>query len=141
MTDTIIQDSDSPEDTISAMTRSRVRLQMPAVLAAFFALTAPCPTSAHEGGQTSQAATASKSSVVEIDNFKFSVATLEVAAGTTVTWTNHDDVPHTVVSTTKLFKSAPLDAGESFSYTFKDAGTFDYFCSLHPHMTGKVVVK
>jgi len=140
MTDTIIQDSDSPEDTISAMTRSRVRLQMPAVLAAFFALTAPYPTSAHEGGQTSQAA-ASKGSVVEIDNFKFSDATLEVAAGTTVTWTNHDDVPHTVVSTTKLFKSAPLDTGESFSYTFKDAGTFDYFCSLHPHMTGKVVVK
>jgi plastocyanin len=114
---------------------------MPAVLAAFFALTAPYPTSAHESGQTSQAAASSKTSVVEIDNFKFSVATLEVAAGTTVTWTNHDDVPHTVVSTTKLFKSAPLDTGESFTYTFKDAGTFEYFCSLHPRMTGKVVVK
>ena len=78
---------------------------------------------------------------VAIDNFKFSVASLEVAAGTTVTWTNHDDVPHTVTSTTKVFKSPPLDTGETFSYTFKLAGTFEYYCSLHPHMTGQIVVK
>ena len=78
---------------------------------------------------------------IEIDNFKFGVASLEVAAGTTVTWTNRDDVPHTVVSSTKVFKSAPLDTGETFRYTFKDAGVFEYFCSVHPHMTGKIVVK
>jgi plastocyanin len=78
---------------------------------------------------------------VAIDNFKFSVATLEVKVGTTVTWTNRDDVPHTVTSTTKVFKSAPLDTGEAFSYTFTQAGSFEYFCSLHPHMTGKVVAK
>ncbi len=137
MTDTIIQDSDISEDTTAAMTTSRARLQMPAVLAAFFALTAPYATSARASQTTSPVKTAA----VDVDNFKFSVATLDVATGTTVTWTNHDDVPHTVVSTTKLFKSAPLDTGESFSYTFKEAGTFEYFCSLHPHMTGKVVVK
>jgi len=110
---------------------------MPAVLAAFFALTAPyaSPVGA------SQAAPAPKTVAIDVDNFKFSVATLEVAAGTTVTWTNHDDVPHTVVSTTKAFKSAPLDTGDSFSFTFKEAGTFPYFCSLHPHMTASVVVK
>ena len=78
---------------------------------------------------------------VEIDNFKFGTASLEVAAGTTVTWTNRDDVPHTVTSSTKIFKSAALDTAEGFSYTFKEAGTFEYYCSLHPHMTGKVVVR
>ncbi len=123
------------------MNRYQAPLQMPAVLAAFFALTAPYPTSAREDGQAVQVAAAAKTGTVEIDNFKFSVATLEVAPGTTVTWINHDDAPHTVVSTTKVFKSAALDTGESFSYTFKEAGTFEYFCSLHPHMTGKVVVK
>jgi plastocyanin len=79
--------------------------------------------------------------VIEIDNFKFGIVSIDVAKGTTVTWTNHDDVPHTVVSTTKVFKSPPLDTGESFSYTFKDAGTFEYYCSMHPRMTGKIVVK
>ena len=78
---------------------------------------------------------------IDIDNFKFGVASLEVAVGTTVTWTNRDDVPHTVTSSTKVFKSPPLDTGETFTYTFKQAGTFEYYCALHPHMTGKVVVK
>jgi len=55
--------------------------------------------------------------------------------------TNDDDVPHTVTSSTKVFKSPPLDTGETFTYTFKQAGTFEYYCALHPHMTGKVVVK
>jgi len=62
------------------------------------------------------------------------------AAGTTVTWTNGDDIPHTVVETGKAFKSKPLDTEDSFSHTFESAGEFAYFCSLHPHMTGKVVV-
>jgi plastocyanin len=82
-----------------------------------------------------------KTVAIDIDNFKFGIASLEVAAGTTVTWTNRDDVPHTVVSLKKVFKSPALDTGEHFSYTFRDAGTFDYYCSVHPRMTGTIVVK
>jgi plastocyanin len=78
---------------------------------------------------------------VKVDNFSFGPATLTVAAGTTVTWTNQDDIPHTVVSTEKVFKSKVLDTDEKFSYTFAKAGTYPYFCSIHPKMTGTVVVQ
>jgi plastocyanin len=82
-------------------------------------------------------------SEVKIDNFSFSPATLTIPAGTTVTWTNHDDIPHTVVSTDdpRVFKSKVLDTDEKFSFTFSKAGTYPYFCSIHPKMTGKVVVQ
>jgi len=86
-----------------------------------------------------------KSSTVEvkIDNFTFGPTTLTVPVGTTVTWTNRDDIPHTVVSTDdpKTFKSKVLDTDEKFSFTFNKAGTFSYFCSMHPKMTGKVIVQ
>jgi plastocyanin len=67
-------------------------------------------------------------------------ATVTVAAGTTVTWTNRDDIPHTVVSADdpKVLKSKVLDTDEKFSYTFAKAGTYPSFCSIHPKMTGKV---
>lgn len=78
--------------------------------------------------------------VITIDNFTFGPANLTVPAGTTVTWSNHDDIPHSVVATEKAFRSAALDTNESFTFTFKTAGTFAYFCGLHPHMTGKVIV-
>jgi plastocyanin len=78
---------------------------------------------------------------VKIDNFSFGPATLTVTAGTTVTWTNRDDIPHTVVSDDKVFKSKVLDTDEKFSYTFTKPGTYSYFCSIHPKMTGKVVVQ
>ena len=78
---------------------------------------------------------------VRIDNFSFGPTEVTVMAGTTVTWTNHDDIPHTVVSTDKVFKSKVLDTDERFSFTFAKPGQFSYFCSLHPHMTGKIVVK
>ena len=79
---------------------------------------------------------------VKIDNFSFSPQTLTVAPGTTVKWTNRDDIPHTVVSNDKVtFKSKVLDTDESFSFTFTKPGTFDYFCSIHPKMTAKVVVQ
>jgi len=81
------------------------------------------------------------SAEVKIDNFSFGPGTLTVAVGTTVVWTNHDDIPHTVVSTEGVFKSKVLDTDEKFSYTFTKAGTFPYFCSIHPKMTGKVVVQ
>jgi plastocyanin len=78
---------------------------------------------------------------VKIDNFSFSPATLTVSPGTTVTWTNRDDIPHTVVSDDKIFKSKVLDTDEKFSYTFDKPGSYPYFCSVHPKMTGKVVVQ
>ena|SRR5208337_970114 len=78
---------------------------------------------------------------VKIDNFSFGPATLTVPAGTTVTWTNRDDIPHTVVSTDGVFKSKVLDTDEKFSFTFSKPGTYPYFCSIHPKMTGKVVVQ
>lgn len=78
---------------------------------------------------------------VKIDNFSFGPATITVAMGTTVTWINRDDIPHTVVSDDKVFKSKPLDTDDKFSYTFTKAGTYGYFCSLHPKMTGRVVVQ
>ena len=80
-------------------------------------------------------------SEVKIDNFSFSPATLQIKAGTTVTWTNADDIPHTVVSGDKIFKSKALDTDEKFSFTFDKPGTYPYFCSLHPKMTAKVVVQ
>ena len=78
---------------------------------------------------------------VKIDNFSFGPVLLTVAPGTKVTWTNRDDIPHTVVADDKTFKSKTLDTDETFSYTFDKAGTYPYFCSIHPHMTGQVVVK
>ena len=78
---------------------------------------------------------------VKIDNFSFGPAELKVAVGTTVTWTNRDDIPHTAVSTDKMFKSKVLDTDEKFSFTFSKPGTYEYFCSIHPKMTGKVVVQ
>jgi len=78
---------------------------------------------------------------VNIDNFTFEPQKLTVKVGTTVTWTNRDDIPHTVASSTKAFKSKVMDTDQSFSYTFSTPGEFAYFCSLHPHMTGTIVVE
>ena len=79
---------------------------------------------------------------VKVDNFSFAPASLTVPAGTTVTWTNQDDVPHTIVdSEGKQFKSSVLDTDQKFSYTFSKPGTYTYYCSVHPKMTGKIVVQ
>jgi len=78
---------------------------------------------------------------VNIDNFVFGPQTLAVPVGATVTWTNKDDIPHTAVSTDGVFKSKVMDTDEKFSYTFTKAGTYSYYCSIHPKMTGKVVVQ
>jgi plastocyanin len=78
---------------------------------------------------------------VKIDNFSFAPETIQVPVGSTVTWTNRDDIPHTVVSTDGVFKSKVRDTDEKFSYTFTKAGTYPYYCSVHPKMTGKVVVQ
>jgi amicyanin len=78
---------------------------------------------------------------VGIDNFTFNPQTLTVKAGATVTWTNKDDIPHTVAAVNRQFKSKALDTDDGYSFTFTTPGTYAYFCSLHPHMTGTIVVE
>jgi plastocyanin len=81
-------------------------------------------------------------SVISIDNFSFTPAMLTVKAGTTVTWTNKDDLPHGIASSNKAFtRSKALDTDDSYSFTFTTAGTYQYFCYLHPHMVGSIVVE
>ena len=79
--------------------------------------------------------------VVEIHDMKFNPPTLTIAAGTKVTWVNEDSSPHTVTDRNKAFRSAALDTKDSFSYTFAAPGEFSYYCTLHPMMVGKIVVK
>lgn len=88
-------------------------------------------------------ASAADADTVHIDNFTFSPATLTVKAGTRVTWTNRDDEPHTVTSASnpRVFASGALDTDGSFAFTFDKPGTYPYFCAIHPHMTGVIVVK
>jgi amicyanin len=78
---------------------------------------------------------------VKIDNFSFGPQTLTIPAGSTVTWTNRDDIPHTAVSTDGAFKSKVMDTDEKFSHTFTNPGTYAYYCTIHPKMTGKIVVQ
>lgn len=78
---------------------------------------------------------------VKIANFTFSPQKLTVKAGSKVTWTNEDDIPHTVNASSQTFKSGPLDTDQKFSFTFTTPGTYQYFCALHPRMTGIIVVE
>jgi plastocyanin len=88
-----------------------------------------------------RASTPASPPVISIEQFAFGEKALTVPVGTTVTWVNHDDEPHTVTSTERVFASPGLDAGESFSYRFAAPGTYAYFCALHPHMTARVIVR
>ena len=83
----------------------------------------------------------SSNAEVTIDNFTFKAPSITIAAGTQVTWINRDDMPHAIASDDKLFKSKALDTNEKFSFTFATPGTYHYFCSIHPKMTGEVIVK
>jgi plastocyanin len=96
---------------------------------------------AEVGQPHAYALSAASSPEIKIDNFTFGPAALKVPVGTTITWVNRDDIPHTVVNTDKTFKSKVLDTDDRFSFTFTKAGTFPYFCSIHPKMTGTVVVE
>jgi amicyanin len=91
------------------------------------------------GEAATQAAAAP--AAVQIDNFHFTPPSLVVAPGATVTWTNADDSPHTVREKDGKFKSAALDTDDTFSQTFAAPGEYEYFCTIHPYMTGKVIVK
>ena len=108
------------------------------VLAIFVAATALFAKTEGREGATPAAAPVQ----IKIDNFAFSPTELKVATGTTVEWINRDDIPHTVVSDDKTtFKSKALDTDDEFSYTFTKPGTYTYFCSVHPKMTGKIIVQ
>jgi plastocyanin len=118
------------------MTRKNVwfaALAMPVMIALLLLAGSPSVTAANQP--------AAANAEVKIDNFSFGPQTVTVPVGATVIWINHDDIPHTVVSTDGLFKSKVRDTDETFSYTFTKAGTYPYFCSVHPKMTGKVVVQ
>jgi plastocyanin len=109
---------------VSVTLRSLGRLAIAAAITLFL-----CSACAH-----------AEDTIVTIDNFTFQPAQLTVKVGTTVTWKNHDDIPHTVVSAGK-FRSKTLDTDDSFTFTFTAAGEYKYFCSLHPHMTGMIKVE
>jgi plastocyanin len=125
--------------------RSPISAFAAAILAA---MTYPALAQDMDHGDMAKPAAATQSAAVEpntvaIDNFAFGPKSLTVAPGTTVTWINQDDEPHTVVNAgnPRLFKSGALDTGNKFSVTFDKPGTYQYFCSLHPHMTGVIVVQ
>jgi len=114
--------------------------KMTARLAAFglgMSLAAAIPEALPAG----EAAAAANAAAIRIDNFNFTPPTLVVAPGTTVTWTNADDEAHTVREKDGKFKSAALDTDDTFSQTFTAPGEYEYFCSIHPYMTAKIVVK
>jgi plastocyanin len=92
-------------------------------------------------GLTAAAATPATAPHIEIMKHRFSLPTVTVPVGATVTWVNHDDDAHTVVSTTALFRSPGLDTDDSYSYRFTAPGTYQYFCTLHPLMVGTVIVR
>jgi amicyanin len=88
-----------------------------------------------------QVETAAASPSVHIDNFTFTPQEITITRGATVTWVNDDDIPHAIAASDKAFRSKAMDTEEKFSFKFNEPGTYEYFCSLHPHMQGKVIVK
>jgi plastocyanin len=117
-----------------------IRRALPLAAAVALALS----TTAYADDATApQVAAAAAPATVTIDNFAFSPAIITVAPGTKVTWNNKDEEPHTVMSADggATFKSSALDTDDKFSFTFDKPGTYKYFCSIHPHMAGTIVVK
>ena len=100
-----------------------------------------CSTSKTRTQTPSNTTTTAPGNTVNIVNFTFTPGTLTVKAGTTVTWTNNDTTTHRPTSDTGVFDSGDLAPGATFSFTFNNMGTFSYHCSIHPYMTGKVIVQ
>ena len=125
------------------LTRVRALVASLALLSGGVALVAgslALPT-APQAQSAEVAAPAATATEVRIDNFTFSPAALTVTAGTTVTWINGDDIPHAVAAKDRSFRSKTLDTDDRFSFVFRMPGEYDYFCTLHPHMVGKIIVK
>jgi plastocyanin len=108
------------------------RLLLPYLSALLFCALGPCVV---------HAAAAETPTIVMARDFMFAPTALTVPAGSTVTWTNKDDEPHTVVSDSGVFRSAALDTNESFSFRFDQPGTYRYLCSIHPRMVGTIIVR
>ena len=110
--------------------------------AMFVALALLSNTQGKDAGTGRLSAPRAANTEVAINNFSFSPQTIAVPVGGTVTWINHDNVPHVVTSANNRFNKSPvLQAGQTFSNTFVTAGTYSYFCSIHPRMTAKIIVK
>ena len=125
------------------LTRVRALVASLALLSGGVALVAgslALPT-APQAQSAEVAAPAATATEVRIDNFTFSPATLTVTAGTTVTWINGDDIQHAIAAKDRSFRSKTLDTDDRFSFVFRIPGEYDYFCTLHPHMVGKIIVK
>ena len=123
------------------LNRSRLKLALILTLA-ICAVAVASHESHMKMHSTAHANTASANpNEIVIANFSFEPATLIVKAGTTVTWVNHDDEPHTATATDKRFNSKTLDNGDRFSQEFNAPGVYNYYCALHPKMTGKIIVK
>jgi plastocyanin len=112
--------------------QARLQAFRPRVASAVLGLAATMMTFAVDAADTIK---------ISASNFMFSPTSLTVSAGATVTWTNMDDEPHTVVSDTGLFRSGAMDSNESFSFEFDKPGTYHYTCSIHPRMVGTIVVQ
>jgi plastocyanin len=119
------------------MKRIKLICAIAGILSAAVALGAAARSSlAGSAGEKNASATQ-----VKIDNFSFGPATVTFPSGTTITWTNNDDVPHVVSSDDKMFKSKALDTDDRFSFTFTKPGTYNYYCAIHPKMVAKIVVQ
>jgi plastocyanin len=127
--------------TIFTMLRFAVPRTGRAVVFLVAAAASLSPLSALAQSSAPRATSEASASEVRVDNFTFSPPTLTIPAGTTVTWVNADDIPHTIAAKDRSFRSKPLDTDDRFSFTFNSPGEYDYFCSLHPHMVGKIVVR
>jgi plastocyanin len=113
----------------------------PALCAGLLQLALLAPLGARAEPATAANGATAADTEVKIDNFTFVPQRVTVKPGTTVTWINEDDIPHAIAATGKEFRSKVLDTNDKYSFTFKTMGTFEYFCSLHPHMTGTIVVE
>ena len=115
------------------------------MLAFVFAISLNSPSFAGKEEEVKQTSSSQNNQIdknqINIDNFSFTPATLAIPVGTKVTWVNHDDVPHLIMSTDKRFVSPVLDTDQQFSYTFTTPGTYTYYCSIHPKMTAKIIVR
>ena len=124
--------------TSQALTATRL---IGAIILAGLTAAAPVAGSSSTRAAEAVAASSAAGATVRIDNFTFAPATLTVPVGTTVTWVNADDLPHTIAAKDRRFKSKALDTDDTFAHTFSTPGRFEYFCSLHPHITGTIVVE